>query len=254
MDGEKTVYHFSVNSLDIEARYYSRDIDEIFVPLSRQLDAMRKSSEGRVIVYLAGPCGAGKTTMSLLLEHLANEHTGSFAQAVGLDGFHHTAEYLSGHYIQKDGKEILMREVKGSAETYDFDKLYGKIAALRRGDAYFPRYSRLAHDVEEDAVFVSGQIVIIEGNWLLLDEPRWRGLSGFADFRIFIGAPREILVRRLIERKIAGGLCAEEAERFVVRSDLENIDRILGRRLGCDLELEMDNDGKYKIIKETKPK
>ena len=248
MDGQKRAYDFLVNSFGVKAEYYAEDIDGIFIPLAYKLDGIRRKAKNRIIVYLAGPCGAGKTTMSLLLEHLINEHTESLAQAAGLDGFHYKTEYQNSHYIQKNGKQILMREIKGSAETYDFDKLYDKINAIKRGGAYFPRYSRIAHDVEEDAVFVDAGIVIIEGNWLLLDEAPWRGLERFADYRIFIGAPQNTLMARLTERKIAGGKSKEEARRFVERSDAENIERILSHRLDCDMELKMDQNGRYAII------
>ncbi|MCL1792429.1 MAG: nucleoside/nucleotide kinase family protein [Oscillospiraceae bacterium] len=245
-DGMKT-YSFNVNSFEVKAKYHERDISDIFVPLILRLDEMRQNAGRRIVVYLAGPCGAGKTTMSLLLESLAPAYAKSAAQAVGMDGFHYKSEYLKSNYIKKDGGEILMQNVKGSAETYDFEKLREKIAALKTGDVYWPGYDRLMHDVVEDAVFVCGQIVIIEGNWLLLDEPRWRGLIRFCDYSIFIGAAEKILIRRLTERKIMGGMGEREAIDFVMRSDAENIGRILGRRAKCDLELQMAENGRFAV-------
>ena len=247
MDNGKAVYNFNVNSFNIKAEYYKRDIAEIFVPLVRRLENMRKSSDYRLIVYLAGPCGAGKTTLSLLLEDLIPAVTGCSAQSAGIDGFHYRQEYLNSHYLYKNNNKTLMSDVKGSAETYDFEKLHNKIKTLRRGkDIYWPGYDRIIHDTAEDVVFINGEIIIIEGNWLMLDEPRWRELAVYCDYSIFIAADRQILINRLIERKIKGGLSAKEAERFVMRSDAENIERILNHRLKCDLELEIKNDGGYK--------
>jgi pantothenate kinase len=248
MDNEKKTYDFNVNSFGIKAEYHVQDIDGIFVPLVGRLDEMRQNAKRRLVVYLAGPCGAGKTTMSLLLESLAAAHSKSSMQAVGMDGFHYSREYLNGNYMEKNGAKILMREVKGSAETYDFEKLRVKIAALKSGDAYWPGYDRQIHDVVEDASFVCGDIVVIEGNWLLLDEPPWRELAQFCDYSIFIDAPRETLVDRLTERKIMGGLDEDEAKKFVMRSDAENIERILGRRLKCDLEWHMAENGRFVIF------
>ena len=245
MENDKTVYNFNVNSFNIKAEYHKRDIDDIFIPLVRRLDRLRESSERRIIVYLAGPCGVGKTTLSLLLESLALNHTESSAQAIGIDGFHHTKDYLNSHYMCKNGGDVLMRDVKGSAETYDFEKLRDKIAALKHGDIYWSGYDRIIHDVVEDVTFVHGQIVFIEGNWLLLDEPHWRDLAQFCDYSIFINAKRETLIRRLTERKIMGGLSKDEAKKFVMRSDAENIERILSCRLGCDLELYIKDDGGF---------
>jgi len=250
MNGEKTVYNFKVNSFDIKAEYYKNNIDNIFIPLVKRLDEMKKKADGKLIVYIAGPCGSGKTTVSLLLESLTPEHTGSFAQAVGMDGFHYTRDYLNSHYTYTygDSSKILMRDVKGAAETYDFEKLYGKISELKHSDVYFPGYDRIIHDVVEDSVYINGQIIFIEGNWLLLDEPRWRELIQFCDYSIFINADFDTLISRLTERKIMGGLGFEDAKKFVMRSDVKNIERILNRRLTCDLELTMEEDGRYVVI------
>ena len=245
MENEKTVYNFNVNSLYIKAEYYEQDINDIFIPLVRQLGKMREDAGHRLIVYLAGPCGAGKTTLSLLLESLVHAHTKNSAHAVGIDGFHYTGEYLNSHYISKNGNKILMQDVKGSAETYDFEKLHGKIAALKHADIYWSGYDRTIHDVVEDVSLIDRQIVIIEGNWLLLDEPPWRELEQFCDYSIFVDADREMLISRLVERKIMGGLSAEQARGFVMRSDAENIERILTHRQKCNLELQMKEDGRY---------
>ncbi|MCL1859437.1 MAG: nucleoside/nucleotide kinase family protein [Oscillospiraceae bacterium] len=247
MDDEKIIYNFNVNSFNIKAEYYNRDINDIFIPLVRRLDKIRQNSGRRIIVYLAGPCGSGKTTISLLLESLALANTGSSAQAVGIDGFHFCTEYLNSHYLYKNGNKILMRDIKGSAETYDFEKLHNKIIGLKHGDIYWPFYDRNIHDVVEGATFVNGQIIIIEGNWLLLNEPPWRELVKLCDYSIFIEAAWKTLISRLTDRKIMGGLNAETAKKFVMRSDVDNIKRILNRRLECDFKLQMQENGSFAI-------
>jgi len=249
MDSNKSLYNFNVNSFNIKAEYYKRDINKIFIPLVRQFEKMKQDTGHRIIVYLAGPCGAGKTTISLLLESLILANTDISAQALGIDGFHYSQEYLNNHYIlYTDSKKILMRDVKGSAETYDFEKLRDKITALKHSDIYWSCYDRIIHDVVEDFIFVNGQIVIIEGNWLLLDEPHWRDLAQFCDYSIFIDADWKTLINRLTERKIMGGLSREEAKKFVMRSDTANIERILNHRLKCDLELKMNENGSYVVF------
>lgn len=62
---------------------------------------------------------------------------------------------------------------------------------------------------------VTAPIVIVEGNWLLRDDDRWRALAEFCDFSLFIRAPAETLRARLIGRKLAGGLSQAEAETFM---------------------------------------
>ena len=241
----KTIYNFNVNSFNITAEYYTHDINEIFIPLIKRFETLRKNSDRRLIVYLAGPCGTGKTTMSLLLESLFHAYIKYSIQAVGIDGFHYGSEYLQNHYLYKNGNKILMKDIKGSAETYDFEKLRDKIKTLQYGDIYWPSYDRIIHDVVEDSILVNGQIVIIEGNWLLLNEPNWNDLMQFCDYSIFINSDRETLISRLIKRKIMGGLSEEDAKEFVMRSDVQNIERILRNRLSCDLELTEKNGRFY---------
>ncbi|MCL2813134.1 MAG: nucleoside/nucleotide kinase family protein [Oscillospiraceae bacterium] len=247
MSDDKAIYNFSVNSFNIKAEYHKRDIDGIFIPLAKKFDELRRNLSRRAVIYLAGPCGAGKTTLSLLLESLTCG-AGSFAQALGMDGFHYHSGYLAQNYICKNGARILLRDIKGAAETYDFEKLYQKTAALRHCDIYWPGYDRTIHDAVEDVTFVNGQIAVIEGNWLLLDELPWQNLAQFCDYSIFVSAGFETLVSRLTERKIMGGLDPDEAKKFVMRSDVENIRRISGRRQKCDLELQMKADGSFAVV------
>jgi pantothenate kinase len=53
---------------------------------------------------------------------------------------------------------------------------------------------------------VTAPIVIVEGNWLLRDDERWRALAAFCDYSLFIRAPANALRTRLVGRKLAGGL------------------------------------------------
>ena len=42
---------------------------------------------------------------------------------------------------------------------------------------------------------VTAPVVIVEGNWLLLDDERWRTLMEYCDFSLFIRAPPKRYVR-----------------------------------------------------------
>ena len=246
-EDNKTEYDFLVNGFKVKAKYDARDTDDIFIPLCLRLGELQKKAGRRITVYIAGPCGAGKTTLSLFLERLILLHTKISAQAAGIDGFHHRAEYLKSRYTEKNGVKTLLRDIKGAAETYDFDRLYEKISALGRGDVYWPGYERTIHDVVENAGFIEARIVLLEGNWLMLDEAPWDSLASFCDYGIFVFAERETLTERLVERKIMGGLGGDAARAFVKRSDAANIERILLHRTACDLELFMDKSGRFKI-------
>ena len=246
---EKVCYNFNVNGFDIKAEYFRTDIENIFIPLMKRLGGIRRLAGRRLVVFLAGPPGCGKTTLSLYLEKLALDETPGFrVQAAGIDGFHYSREYLEGRFVNRGGVEIPMREVRGSAETYDFEKLTAKLEALSGGGVYWPVYDRNVHDPVDDAGFIDGDIVIIEGNWLLLDEPGWRDLKKYCGYGVFVESDAEALFERLVGRKVAGGLGRGEAENFVKKSDFANIKRARERRLGCDLILELSAEGRYRVV------
>jgi len=236
----------NVNGFDITARYFQEDVEKLFLPLVKTLSDIKIKKERRIIVYLAAPPGAGKTTLSLFLAQLS-EATDEMVriQSVGIDGFHYPQEYIEKHSVIIDGETVPMRNVKGSPETYDLPKLTEKIKLLQEKDITWPIYDRNLHDVVEDAVLIQGDIVLIEGNWLLLDETSWRELMSFCDYSIFITAEENMLKERLIQRKISGGTSPDKANEFYDRSDSVNVVRALKNRLKSDCELILKKDGKF---------
>ena len=93
------------------------------------------------------------------------------------------------------------------------------------------------HDVVDDQIDVSAPIVLIEGNYLLLDEEPWNRLSDLCDASVFIEADEQSLCDRLIQRKLNGGMAPHEAVAFVRQSDLRNVKRILEHRKKADVTL-----------------
>ena len=97
----------------------------------------------------------------------------------------------------------------------------------------------------EDALRVDGNIVLLEGNYLLLDEDGWRDLASCADYTIFIRADEVLLRSRLIERKMKTGADRESATRFVDFSDMPNARLCLKKTKATDLSLRVDESGDY---------
>lgn len=243
-------YVFDVNAFQVKAQYFETDIQNIFLPLLSKIATLKKSVDERVIVYLAAPPGVGKTTLSLLLEHLSKNDTSlEEIQAIGIDGFHYPQKYLNEHTVKIDGAEVPMKDVKGSPETFDLELLRRKIADLKdmKQEVKWPIYDRVKHDVVPEQILIEKRIVILEGNWLLLNEDHWKTLNAFCDYSVFITAQEEMLKTRLIERKIKGGLSEVEAIKFYERSDRKNVERVLEKKIKPDLELEVTQNGKYNI-------
>ena len=168
-----------------------------------------------------------------------------------MDGFHFHQEYLESHQICVNGKMVPMKNVKGSLETFDIEKLLMKLEQLKDADVMWPIYDRNLHDVVEDAIRVTKEVVLIEGNWLLSNEGAWNELKNRCDDSIFIFADEKDLAERLITRKMKGGLSREDAEIFYHNSDKKNVERVLAYHHDARIMLEMKNDDYVAWVKET---
>ena len=92
---------------------------------------------------------------------------------------------------------------------------------------------------------MDGDIVLLEGNYLLLDEDGWRDLSAFADYTVSVAADEELLRERLIERRIKTGVERDAAVRFVDFSDMPNVRLCLRKTMPADLRLRISRDGDW---------
>lgn len=237
---------FLVNGYEVNAEYQESEINGIFLPLLKRCQILSEQKKQRVIVFLAAPPGAGKTTLLCFLEQLAHAHHISF-QGIGLDGFHRYQDYLKSHKIERDGQMISMVEVKGCPETFDEKKAQRKIQELlEKKEVLWPYYDRVLHDPKEDQIQVNADIVMIEGNYLLLDEENWRELKNLCDYSIFVECDYEFLKNRLIGRK-AQNTPYDEAVAFVEKSDKRNAYRILEHRLKSDETWHLDERGYSKV-------
>ena len=240
-------YRVTVNGIEVDAVYSEHAVNGIFMPLLRKLEELRKEQGRRILVMLAAPPGAGKSTLVSFLSSLA----GGKVRGIGMDGFHRRQEYLQSHWVQKDGQRIPMVEIKGAPVTFDLEKLAESIRRVRDGGACgWPVYDRMLHNPVEDAVTVDSGIVILEGNYLLLDEDGWRDLRQYADYTVSVSADEGMLRERLIERRMKTGVDREAAVRFVDFSDMLNVRLCLGKTMPADLRLMLDESGEYRRIKD----
>ena len=96
-----------------------------------------------------------------------------------------------------------------------------------------------------NAVTADAPILLVEGNWLLLDEEPWHTLRPLADYRIRIDAPSALLKDRLIARKVQGGLSEAEASAFCEASDARNVERFAAHAGAADEIWRMEPDGDF---------
>jgi pantothenate kinase len=190
----------------------------------------RAGKSKRIIVAVAGPPAAGKSTVAEELATLLPEGT---AAVVPMDGFHYDDAVL--------GKMGLSSR-KGAPETFDFDGYEALLKRLKPADrdVAIPVFDRSVELSRAAAAVVAKDVkfVITEGNYLLLDEEPWSRLAGLLDYSVFLDVPREELERRLIQRWLDHGRTPEAGRKWVDTNDLPNVDRVLARRRKADLVVQ----------------
>ncbi|MBC8060381.1 MAG: nucleoside/nucleotide kinase family protein [Clostridiaceae bacterium] len=237
-----------VSGFKYEAFFSDKEINDIYIPLLKKLSHIREKKGRRLIIFLAAPPAVGKSTLAIFLEKLSIEIAKiTPIQSLSLDGFHYYNEFLKTNKITINEREHALYEIKGMPETYDLQSFMSHVEKLKRKNIKWPIYDRNLHNPVEDIIEVTEDIVLIEGNWLLLNEPGWKDLKAFCDYSIFIEASEDVLKNRLINRKIRGGLSKDQALDFYERTDKKNVLRVMENRLCADLTLEMLESGE--IIK-----
>lgn len=229
-----------VNGLAVDAYYQDDEIENVHKPFLQQLAKIHAANaQPRTLVFLSAPPGTGKSTLTTFWEFLSRQDPAlPEIQTLPMDGFHHYNAWLDAHDL---------RARKGAPETFDVDKLAQNLRQVREGESHWPQYDRQKHDPVEDAITVKAPIVIVEGNWLLLDDERWKALAEYCDYSVFIRAPADALRDRLVNRKLAGGLSQADADAFYARTDGPNVERVLRQSRPADLLIEMNATGEYRF-------
>lgn len=243
----KESFEFCVNGLKIQAEFSRKDRDEIFIPLLEKLAALQREKKRRIAAFLAAPPAAGKSTLCCYLEDLSRHVSGlTPVQAVGIDGFHYPQAYLDSHEITKNGETLPLAKIKGAPETYDVEKLRGLLERLNEENQKWPIYDRRIHNPVENAVEIQEEIILLEGNWLLLDEAPWNSLH--CDYSIFLRAGDKSQLERIVQRKIMGGFSEEHARQIVRSNDWPNIQRCMENSRRGDLNLAINEQGDMQKI------
>ncbi|MCD1126455.1 nucleoside/nucleotide kinase family protein [Jinshanibacter sp. LJY008] len=230
-----------INGLMVEAQYNEQEIIDVHLPLLQRLTDLKNTPSGkRKIIFLSAPPGTGKSTLTAFWEYLSRQNPYlPEIQTLPMDGFHHYNHWLDEHGL---------RPFKGSPETFNVPKLAKNLELITGQNGTWPQYDRKLHNPVENAIEVTAPVVIVEGNWLLLNDANWRTLQPYCDISIFIQAPAETLRERLIARKCAGGLSIDEANAFYLRTDGPNVLRVLKESRPAYITLSMNADGEYHLV------
>jgi pantothenate kinase len=186
--------------------------------------------EKRCLIAIAGPPAVGKSTLSELVCTKLKQAKKQ-AAIVSMDGFHMDNGTLIAN-------ALLHR--KGAPTTFDVLAFKSTLESLLSDEEVsVPLFDRAKDCTIPNAAKITGgdQYVIVEGNYLLLDQEDWRDLSQFWGYSVFVEADFDELERRLINRWLDHGLDHAAAKKRAHDNDIVNAATVLNHRMPSDLTL-----------------
>jgi pantothenate kinase len=211
--------------------------------LPRDVEALRdligrlraQAAPDRVIVGVVGEPGAGKST---LVADLVRALGDDVAQAP-MDGYH-----LSNRVLDVMG----LRERKGAPETFDADGFVQLLRRLRdrhEDVVYAPEFLREHDEPIAGRIAISREtpVVLVEGNYLLLDEEPWRQVRQHLDAVWYLDLAQDERVRRLAERHRSFGRDEAQAWERARTHDQVNAELVRGTRSRAELVILAAGEG-----------
>lgn len=206
----------------------------------------------RLLVAIAGIPGSGKTTTAQAVVRRLNEYPNTQATLLPMDGFH-----LSRAALDKLPDPKLAHVRRGAPYTFNVSRFVDFARRLRTWADEVPLASPSSatgsttnilaapsfdHEVKdpiENSIFITPEtsIIVIEGNYLLLNEPGWRDLADLVDYRVFVDLNLEEARERVAKRHVQAGIekTLEDGFRRVDSNDYLNAIWIRDRLLAPDI-------------------
>jgi putative kinase len=199
----------------------------------------------RSLVLLAAIPGAGKSVICSILEQLSRLLKDYPAvQSTGMDGWHLPNRAIQARTIREtSGRIVPMAARKGSPESFDVKRLTIDLQSLVSDPSpvRMPVYDRTLHEPIPEAVLICAPIVLIEGNYLLLQGQGWEKVGDLACGYAWLDVPLALAHQSMLDRHMVGGRSLEESENKWVTNDGPNALTALRSRGNADVVLHMDS-------------
>ncbi|WP_341241318.1 nucleoside/nucleotide kinase family protein [uncultured Nocardioides sp.] len=192
---------------------------------------LAQEPHGRML-GLTGSPGAGKSTWAAAL--VDSWSGASSAVLLPMDGFH-----LADVELRRRG----LLERKGAPETFDAEGYAALLSRVRRREPLVmaPAFERDLEQPLAGAVPVPGTAdqVVTEGNYLLLDEPRWHAVREQLDTVWHLHVDDDLRRERLVARHVEFGKTPDEARAWVARVDDANAALVEAAAERADLVVDL---------------
>ncbi len=178
----------------------------------------------RMMLGITGIPGSGKSTLAGRLEACLP------ARTVPMDGFH-----LSNNELRHRG----LTARKGSPETFDVKGFLACLETLKSSPhrtVFCPGYCRSLHEPVADQIEVTPehQVIIVEGNYLLLHEGLWVHVREHLDMVCYLDTPIETAIKRVALRHQLKNISQEEIAQKIQNTDIPNARLIEQTRYRAD--------------------
>lgn len=211
-------------------------INRLAIEIVRKANSLPVAS--KYWIGLAGPPGSGKSTLA---DHLQRA-VGELLTVIPMDGYHLRRSELD---AMDNPDEAHAR--RGAPFSFAADRFVRDLLQARNTNrGSFPGFDHVVGDPISDEILLipdAGRVVLVEGNYLLLnDEPWCRLRHSVFDETWFLNVDVETCRRRVLRRHLATGLSVTEAQERVKENDGPNAELVIRHsKLNADRIIELMN-------------
>ena len=174
------------------------------------------ATESRRLIGIVGAPGAGKSTIAEALVRAMDR-----AARLPMDGY---------HLPQAELVRLGRRERMGAPDTFDVEAFVAALDRVRNsGSSVSVRgFDREIEEPVDDAIVIEQELrtVIVEGNYLLLENDGWSRVAPLLDVTFFVAVDERVRHERLIARHIRYGKSATDARAWALGPDEHNASMI----------------------------